>query len=128
MTVWPRLWLVLPDRASQELVAARASLDSSAAVAVWGLLFCFFGIWTPLAVVPGLGVAVFAVTVWAPPRAKTFADLVEAAYDLYRPALYQQLRWPLPSNPAEERKQGRLLTTYLWRGSQRTSPEFTPPS
>ncbi|HEX3713525.1 MAG TPA: hypothetical protein VHV09_12095 [Trebonia sp.] len=128
VTVWPRLWLVLPDRAIQELVAARATLDSSAAVAVWGLLFCFFGIWTPLAVVPGLAVAAVAVTVWAPPRAETFADLVEAAYDLYRPALYQQLRWPLPANPAEEREQGRMLTTYLWRGSQRTVPEFTPPS
>ena len=36
VTVWPRLWLVLPDRASQELVAARASLDGSAAAAVSG--------------------------------------------------------------------------------------------
>jgi hypothetical protein len=128
VVVWPRLWLVLSDSTRQELIAARAALDSTVSAATWGLLFCFFAIWTPLALVPGLVVSVVAIAVWAPPRAETFADLVEAAYDLYRTALYQQLRWPLPDTPAQEIDQGKLLTAYLWRGTSNSAPTFTPPS
>ena len=40
--VWPRLWLVLPDSARQELSTARASLDSSVAAVIWALGFCAF--------------------------------------------------------------------------------------
>jgi hypothetical protein len=128
VVVWPRLWLVLSDSTRQELIAARAALDSTVNAAIWGLLFCFFAIWTPLALVPGLGVPVAAIVVWAPSRAEIFADLVEAAYDLYRTALYQQLRWPLPESPAQEIDQGKQLTAYLWRGAARNVPTFTPPS
>ena len=46
ITVWPRLWLVLPDTARQELTTARGSLDASIAAALWGLAFVAF---TPLA-------------------------------------------------------------------------------
>ncbi len=46
VVVWPRLWLVLPDLARQELTGARASLDASVAAAVWGIGFVAF---TPLA-------------------------------------------------------------------------------
>ena len=56
-----------------------------------------------------------------------FADLVEASYDLYRSTLYQQLRWPLPANPADEQQSGRNVTKYLLRGSEAHEPEFTPP-
>jgi hypothetical protein len=40
--------------------------------------------------------------------------------DLYRPLLCQALRWPLPTNPQEERELGKALTEYLWRGSVHT--------
>jgi hypothetical protein len=35
---------------------------------------------------------------------------MEAAYDQYRTTLYTQLRWPLPTNPHQERAEGRRLT------------------
>ncbi|MEX5258304.1 hypothetical protein, partial [Kocuria arenosa] len=54
-----------------------------------------------------------------------FADLVETAYDLYRGRLYQQLRWPLPTTPAEEHDHGKALTQYLVRGSDQPHPRFT---
>lgn len=125
--VWPRLWLVLPDLTRQELTTARASLDASVASAIWGLVFVAF---TPLAwwAAPlGIAAAAAAVAWWVPARAEVFADLVEGAYDLYRTALYQQLRWPLPDTPACERLTGSGLTQYLVRGSDKPEPEFTPP-
>lgn len=115
--VWPHLWLAMPDSSRQELVAARMALDGAAATVVWGLAFCVF---TPLAwwaLPAGLAVAAAAAAWWVPNRAEVFADLVDAVYDLHRSAVYQLLRWPLPSTPEEERAVGDLLTQYLWRGT-----------
>ena len=122
VVIWPRLWLVLPETAREELAAARSALDSSVATSIWGLLFCAFAPWTLLAIPVGAGVAVVATIGWVPRRAAAFGDLVEAAYDLYRPALYKQLRWPLPTAPQHERASGEALTSYLWRGSRDGSP------
>jgi hypothetical protein len=127
VVIWPRLWLLLPDTSRQELQAARASLDGAVAAVLWGLLFCAFAVWTPLVIPIGLAVAVAAVWFWVPARAETFGDLLEAAYDLHRTALYQQLRWPLPTNPKEEPRHGEQLTVYLSRGSNDPDPTFTPP-
>jgi hypothetical protein len=125
VVVWPRLWLLLPDTARQELQAARTALNSAVAAALWGLLFCAFAPWTPLVIPVGLAVAVAAVWFWVPTRAETFGDLLEAAYDLHRTALYQQLRWPLPSSPKQEHSHGEQLSSYLWRGSDDPDPTFT---
>jgi len=129
VAVWPRLWLLLPDTARQEILAARGSVDTAVATAMWGLLFCAFTPWTTPLVIPiGLAVAFAAVRWWLPASAEVFGDLLESAYDLYRTALYSQLRWPLPCNPEQERSQGQQLTSYLWRGSEHASPTFTPPA
>jgi hypothetical protein len=88
-------------------------------------IFLAFTPWTWWALPAGLTVAVGAVLVWVPARAEVFADLVEASFDLYRGALYTQLRWPLPGNPAEERVTGRRVTTYLMRGLTGNTPTFT---
>jgi hypothetical protein len=128
VALWPRLWLLLPDATRQELLAARASLDNTVTAAIWGLLFCAFTPFTALAIPIGLAVTSVAVTVVLPARAQVFGDLIEAAYDLHRSTLYRQLRWPLPANPAREHLQGQQLTAYLWRGSDETTPTFTPPT
>ena len=122
--VWPRLWLVMPESTRQELASCRGSLDSAAATVVWGLLFCFFAPITWWAVPAGLAVAAAAIAWWVPDRAKVFADLFEAAYDLHRSALYDQLRWPQPITPHDERVAGQQLTAYLWRGSDAGHPSF----
>jgi hypothetical protein len=125
--IWPRLWLVLPDTVRRELASARGSLDASVAAAIWGTAFVAF---TPLTwwALLGLVVPVTAVLWWVPVRAEVFADLIEAAVELYRVALYRQLRWPLPENPAAERGRGEALTKYLERGSDKPDPDFTPPA
>jgi hypothetical protein len=126
VSLWPHMWLLMPDAARQELIAARATLDASVTAAVWGLLFLVFIPWSPWAAAVGLGVAAVTVLVWVPARAVTFAALVEAAFDLYRQDLYVQLRWPLPTSPYDERREGRRVTTYLIRGSNARTPRFTP--
>jgi hypothetical protein len=100
-------------------------LDSATGAFIWGILFLVFTIWTPWAAVAGLVVAVMAYQFWVPNRAEVFADLLEAAFDLHRLALYRQLRWPLPENPQDERVKGRQLTRYLMRGESGTRPSFT---
>ncbi len=122
---WPQFWLTLTDRARDELAASRASLDSAGAACLWGILFLVWGTMTPWAIPVGLAVACAAYFFWVPDRAEVFGDLMEAAFDLYRPGLYEALRWPLPADPAEERRSGILLTEYLWRGLDGTAPTFT---
>lgn len=128
IVVWPHLWLLLPKATRTELRAARASLDSAVAAASWGILFCAFASFSWLVIPIGLGVTVIAVTVVTPARAQVFGELIEATYDLYRSALYKQLRWPLPASPQEERAAGARLTAYLRRGSDHPVPIFTPPA
>ena len=124
ITVWPHLWLLMPETTRSELRAARASLDTAVVAAIWGILFCAFAAFTWLVIPIGLAVAITAVTVVIPARAQIFGELIEAAYDLHRTAIYQQLRWPLPANPKEEHTTGPELTTYLRRGSDKATPTF----
>jgi len=128
VALWPRLWPALPETMRSDLLAARTSLDRAAIAGVWGVLFCAFAPLTFWAIPVGLGVAAAAVAVVVPDRAQAFGELMEAAYDQYRTSLYIQLRWPLPANPHQERAEGQRLTSYLWRGSDDTSPAFTPPA
>jgi hypothetical protein len=128
VALWPHLWLLLPETARTELAAARGSLDTAVGAFIWGMLFVIFTPWTPWAAVAGLVVAAIAYRLWIPDRAEVYADLVEAAFDLHRGALYRQLRWPMPDNPQDERAKGRQLTAYLLRGASGTSPSFTSPT
>lgn len=128
IVVWPRLWLTLSDSTRQELIAARSGLDGAVAASIWGVLFCAFSAWTLWCIHVGLGVAVAAVVGWIPARAEVFGDILEAAYDMNRNALYQQLRWPLPKDPYSERAHGERLTRYLLRGPDEHDPSFTPPA
>lgn len=125
---WPRLWLLLSDATKKDLQEARADLNTAARVWLWSLLFCgwtLLGAWWAAPV--GLLSAAFAYYSWMLNAAATYADLLEAAFDLYRPLLYQSLRWPLPSNPQEERQWGTALTLYLSRGLDTDRPTFTSP-
>jgi hypothetical protein len=125
VAVWPHLWLLLPQATREEISAVRTSLDAAVEVCLWGLLFVAFTPWTLWALPLGLGVAAASALAWVPVRAEVFADLVEATFDLHHNALYRQLRWPLPANPADDRANGRRVTAYLMRGLSGTSPTFT---
>lgn len=125
---WSRLWLLLPDTVRKDLQEARADLNNAARVWLWSLLF---SIWTVLgawwAIPIGLITAWFTYYGWILDAATTYADLVDAAFDVHRTLLYQSLRWKLPSTAAEEIAIGEQLTDYLWNGSDSASLSFVQP-
>jgi hypothetical protein len=122
-TCWPRLWLVLPETARNELTTARTALDSAATVVVWAVLFVVWTVFAWWALPAGLLVAAAAYRLVLG-SAAVYGDLLESAFDVHRRLLYDAVAWPLPRTPAEERELGEALTEYLWRGSDDPTPPF----
>ena len=127
LTVWPRLWLLLPDVTRSGLLQARGALNRAVSILIWGGLFCLLTPWTWYALPVGITAMAIAWTWTIPDRAAVYADLLESAFDLHRGLLYESLRWPLPTDPADEHTRGRELTIYLRRGSDKNEPTFTQP-
>ncbi len=113
---WPRLWLLLPKETKDELSAARAALDSGALTWLWGSLFIVWTIWAWWAAPLGVLVAFVAYRRMLA-AADGYGQLVDAAFDVHRSALYVALRLPLPIDAVKEREAGEKLTAYLLRGS-----------
>jgi hypothetical protein len=120
---WPRLWLLLSSDVKKELEDARTLLNTGANLWLWSIMFLIWTIWTWWAIPISLIVAFFAYR-WMVNIAKTYGELLDASFDLYRNDLYKLLRWPLPENPLEERQAGKQVSDYLWRGSDTSIPTF----
>ena len=79
---WPRLWLVMPDTARDELSAAGDAFSASARLSAWSVLYLPIAwLWWPALLVTGcLGLAS-----WIRGRDRTvnLANLIESAVDLY---------------------------------------------
>ena len=114
---WPRLWLLLPEVTRQELSTARQSLMDFVELWAWGLLFLIWVIWSPWALLVNVLWMGYAYTLCLQ-AAMAYADLLEAAFDLHRWALYKTARWPLPQSTGKgEILAGHRLTEFLWRGT-----------
>jgi hypothetical protein len=128
VTCWPHLWLLLEDGERTEIAAARRSLDTGAALAVWGLLdagLCL--LWLARPWVAGLVAAAGIVTAVAASRwlqlvAREYGTLVDAVFDLHRGALYNAVARPPPEQPDQERRHGEAVTRFLRSGL------WTPPA
>jgi hypothetical protein len=57
-----------------------------------------------------------------------YGELLRAAYDLHRFALYEQLRWQPPTAAADEKALGERLTVYLFRGEAPEGLTFVAPA
>ncbi|MEU6814601.1 hypothetical protein [Streptomyces sp. NPDC046860] len=125
VAVWPALWQVLPDQARQDVARAASELERAVTATVWAVLLCVVSPWAPWAAAAGAAACAVTLFVGLPARARLFAELIETMFDLHRPALYRQLRWPLPRDPRAEQSAGRRVTAYVWRGSDRAEPVFT---
>lgn len=123
---FPRMWLVMSQTTRDELGAARARLDAAVGVWLWGLLFVLWTPWAWWAPLIALVVTVATYSGWILGAARSYGDLLEAAFDVHRKALYEALRWPLPGSPAEEQACGRAVTGYLWRGLTPDPPPTYP--
>jgi hypothetical protein len=119
---WPRLWLVLPDEARQEVIAARSVLYLAVQAWLAGIAFCLWAFWAWWAVPVGLTVAIGAYYLRILGACETYGDLVESCYDIYRGELYAALRFTKPASPAAERAAGQTLSTYLRSGSRSPTP------
>ncbi|WP_329016110.1 hypothetical protein OG271_09905 [Micromonospora rifamycinica] len=124
VVVWPHLWMVLPEQVRLDVGAARTALDRSTATLIWAVAFLPFGMWSLWALAAGAVLTAWAVWLWIPYQAARYADVLEACYDMHRQTLYERLRWPLPTDPDDERIQGEVLTTYLVRGLAGDAPRF----
>lgn len=83
---WRTLWITLPDNVRNDIMAARRAYEGAAVMTAWGVMFGLLGaLWWPAVVV---GVA-YLVRGWASGHvaAGAYASLVEAAFEVYRPAL-----------------------------------------
>jgi hypothetical protein len=116
---WPRLWLTLSDEVRSEISKARTEIDQAVVYFIWGLLLL---VWSLVFLNPFVALTTIIVTAvictfaywWAKQRAKAFADLIEATFDLYRAGLYDALRFEKPEDPSDEPAVGENLTAYLW--------------
>lgn len=81
-SVWPRLWLVVPEQCRAELRTASRSWHLATSWGVWGLFYAGLALaWPPLLVV---GMLTFGAALSSARRAVAAAtDLAEAAFDLY---------------------------------------------
>jgi len=126
---WPRLYLILPDSARDQVDNARASLDQ---LVVLTMLAAAFGIVSlalscaGLNLAVGLGCAVGALLLSrcsylaAVTAAAVFGDLVRSSYDLFRGDLLGKLGWPMPPTLAAERQLWTALGEQLYaRGTTR---------
>ncbi|MFJ9155128.1 hypothetical protein ACIRP7_45460 [Streptomyces sp. NPDC102270] len=109
-SVWPYLWLTLPDATRAEMTATREALGRAATLAAWGLLYLVAGaLWWPSAVV---GVLVY-VTAWRRARgaAEGYALLLEAAARLHTREVAHQLG--LQTDTMLNRQTGWALTCLV---------------
>ena len=114
---WPRLWLVLPEPARQELRGSRDAFTAATVLQAWGVMYTVAGGWWWPAAVAGI---ITAVLGWRRGRASAaaLADLVEAAFDLYSRDLAAGLNGAVPAEGAGgiSRTSGELLSERLRKG------------
>ncbi|MFC8536658.1 hypothetical protein ACFUJY_22305 [Streptomyces sp. NPDC057249] len=109
-SVWPYLWLTLPDATRTEITAARETLGRAASLAAWGLLYVAVGVlWWPSAVI---GVTVLG-TAWRRARGAVdgYALLLEAAARLHTAEVANQLG--LETGTMLNRRTGWALTCLV---------------
>jgi hypothetical protein len=127
VVIWPRLWLLLPETTRQEISTARGQIDATGRAVLWVLAAVIWSPWlwwiAPIAF--GIGMLIYRRGLL--PAATTYSDLVEAAFDLHRVAVYKALRLPPPVSAADEPAAGAALTSYLWEGHPPESLRFTDP-
>jgi hypothetical protein len=123
---WPRLYLILPDSAREQVDDARASMDQMILLSVLSAAFAAIAVGFAIG---GLRLVVWAwcaagalVLSWLTYRAAitsaaVYGDLVRSCFDLFRSDLLAHLGWPLPESLPNERTLWGALGQQLYRRS-----------
>jgi len=121
---WPRLYLILPDSARDQVDNARASLDQlvvltmlSAAFAVVSLALSCAGLNLAVGLCCAAGALLLSRCSYlaAVTSAGVFGELVRSSYDLFRGDLLGKLGWPMPPTLRAERQLWTVLGQQLYR-------------
>lgn len=133
VVTWPRLHSVLPEAFASELQDAKATLDLLLNLTTLTILFTlswelYFGLATHywnwfLVVSIGWIVAIVAYQA-AVLAAKTYGELIKAAYDLHRWELLSALHLQRPTSYSEEQSLWDDVTALLYRNYPPNSPAF----
>jgi hypothetical protein len=117
-TIWPGLWLTLPDTARSEITTARQALASATALTAWAVLYALLaGWWWPASLIA----VILAVTGWHRTRTSVgaYATLLEASTRLYARDLAHHLGVDQPMSSGKQA--GESLTAAL-----HTEPPLAP--
>jgi hypothetical protein len=115
VSCWPRLWLLLPDPAKEEVTVARADLETAVTWWTWAALTAVWAIFTPWALLVTAVACLFSYLAMIG-SAVRFCELVNAIYDVHRGLLYDALGYARPDSRESERDTGIALTRALLRG------------
>ena len=119
LVAWVHLWMVIPADQRAEIRSTRATLDRAVVAWTWAVLLVVWTVWAWWAPILAALVAWAVYEAAVLPAARAWSDDVEAAMDLYRPALYRALRLPLSNTTSLDRSQGEFVNEYLLRGVDR---------
>ena len=137
LLVWPRLYSLLPDamisligdsRSALEFLVVLAALASTFAGGSGIYLLVIGGpIWLYLAcLLGGSAIAVLAYSA-SLATARTYAEYVRTAYDLYRVKVIETMNLPRPADPAAELATWEAVKTLLVQNEPWTAPFSYPP-
>jgi hypothetical protein len=121
---WPRLYLIMPDSARNQVDDARASLDQlvvlsmlSAAFSVVAIGFTIGGLAPEVGLSCAAGALLLSRMAYltAVTSATVFGDLVRSCFDLFRDNLLARLGWQAPPALPDERKLWTALGQQLYR-------------
>jgi hypothetical protein len=114
-TVWPRLWLILPDNMQREINHIQNIINNYILLMMWSILFGVWSVWS-LWVLPIASAGALLAHINLVHSFRTYGDLIKATFDLYRFSLYESLKMPFPASPEDEHEFGIAITQYLKRG------------
>ncbi|MET8157801.1 hypothetical protein ABZT47_15595 [Sphaerisporangium sp. NPDC005289] len=126
MTVWPRLYTVLPDPFLASFAQAATAMETAVMISFLGGAFAVVGGTLAVLILPGTGAG---CCVWggalvaalgyreAVRAARPYAQLIRSAFDVHRFLLLEAMRLRLPESPAQERAQWEQLGKLWYRGT-----------
>ncbi|MET8853485.1 hypothetical protein [Amycolatopsis sp. NPDC004625] len=110
VTLWPHLWLILPEEARTQVTTARRNLTRATTLTAWAVLYLPLATWWWPAILITIALA---LTGWVRTRAATdtYALLLEATTRLHTHNLAEHLGLG-PTSPLSH-KTGDALTQHL---------------